>query len=387
VKELEKLNVELSAAMKVREQLVQTPVAQPVSDAQREQLALQVPAELEQSRFLRLLREAEKSSGAALKSITFQTGADAEDGEVQGGGEAKKLDGGEAAGPLQEQKGKLSLEGKYAQVRQFLDKFANMQRLVTFDKWNLEAKEQVDASISLTTRPSSAPVAVQMPGTGRTSTPAAGSPNGDGSGNRDAAGTSGSGTGKIDPSQVSPETAKLLEDPLLKDRSPIYTQEQFDRLAESINAKLVYMTTQRDKDIANLQIQQAYNRLQAGLKDEKEAASLFEMDTAQIFVTGANPNVRAVLGLPARAPAPAAPPDSPTPAPTTGASPITFLYQPVMLGVEARREVKNTIVKLDIDFTIYFAPSAGKLLPPLSEFDLYKPVYDPTNRTNPVESQ
>ena len=81
---------------------------------------------------------------------------------------------------------------------------------------------------------------------------------------------------------------------------------------------------------------------------------------------------------------PAARPSQPD-APANGnASPLYFLNIPTQ--ITPSNKLLKVIVKVEIEFTIYQAPGAKLVLPAIETLTEYKPLYEPSLRSNPVES-
>ncbi|KEO82690.1 hypothetical protein [Tumebacillus flagellatus] len=397
---VESLQKQLSTAQAQQANLLSTPKPSTVTDAQKNALALLVPAQLEQERFLQELHAGAAASGVNVVSIAFLDSkssglAGAQAPNASAGSNAKpsvktNAKPGSAALPMQTFSGKLSLTGDYKQVRTFLEKFSTMSRLVTYNAWTLKAEKQ-DITPTST-------------GTGNTTVPAAGTSGVSGSSATFSAVTTGTGStantvstvqrlqnqlavANLTPAEIRKHlTPEFLNDKLLNDLTPIFTQTDFNRYQETIRATVPTLTTQHEKDVANLRIQQGFNRYSAGTAGKKQADSVFDQEFAQVFIPGTNANIREVLGL-ISSTADAQTSDvqggqNETPQPPANIPPPLILVNQPDYTIQSNHVFK-TVVTLDIDFTLYFAPNAIDVLPAPGPMK----TYDPTWRTNPVESR
>lgn len=388
LKELEKAQAKLQKYIGEREDLLNVKVPKPISAEEKKALAMQVPVSLEQSRFIRMVRDAEQEAGVVIDSLSFQDpNSPVDDKSAPSAKNAKAPTSSTstakpntsktstsaaaasiaAASTLDESTGKLLVSGDYQQVRKFFERFNQMQRLVTFTKWTLSTEEVRDQTVSVTTR--SVPV---YPPNAQETQPA----------------QTQTQSQTQSQSLAAPGRDDLLKAidslnrPLLAERTPLYTQQEYDRVVESVMAKLVLSNTQHDKDLANLEIQQATNRYQAGQEGKKEAVSIVDQEKAGNYVPGANANIREVL-LPTTvsSPVPTHPPGA---AENGNASPMYFLNIPTT--ITPSNKLLKVIVKVEIEFKIYQAPGAKLVLPALDTLSEYKPLYEPALRSNPVES-
>jgi hypothetical protein len=349
VRELEKAQQDLDSAQKSRDDLAKRPLPKVVSEEEKKSLAVLVPVSLDQSRFLKTFRERAEAAGVTIKSLDFSDGnptnadapaagtsKDAKDPKAAAAPPAVPAKPAPTAGKtdpakpkdLEEHSVKLSLQGSYSQVRKFIESFSKIDRMITFTKWGLSTESNtVYAKVSNV---------VSSQHLGNSQTP----------------------------------DASLLEEvrnnQYLRDRTPIYTDQEKDRVLELIAAQHPVFHNQHERDIANLEIQQTHNRYIAGLLKKPQALSILDQDVVGVIIPLANPRVREVFGL-----QPASQPDAATPLP---------LLQNPDQTVEGS-QVTEITVKLDLTFTIYSVPSAHDLLP---ASDAIK-TYDPTMRTNPVE--
>ena len=378
LKELEKAQAKLQKYIGEREELLDVKVPKPISAEEKKALAMEVPVSMEQSRFIRMIREAEQEAGVVINSLSFLEQNGTEDDKSAPADKNAKTSAAKtstaktsaaassiaAASTLEESTGKLLVSGDYQQVRTFFERFNQLERLVTFNKWTLSTEEVRDQTVSVTTRsvPVYSPYAEQA-------TPA--------------------------PSQTQSQTLvapsrddllkaiQSLNRPLLEDRTPLYTQQEYDRVVESVMAKLVLSNTQRDKDLANLEIHQATNRYQAGQEGKKEAVSIVDQEKTGDYVPGANTNIREVVLGKTSVSNPGAT-GQPGAAANGNASPLYFLNIPTQ--ITPSNKLLKVIVKVEIEFTIYQAPGAKLVLPALDTLTEYKPFYEPALRSNPVES-
>ncbi|MGB8955851.1 MAG: hypothetical protein WCC10_10795 [Tumebacillaceae bacterium] len=379
LKELEKVQAKLQKYVGEREELINVKVPKPISAEEKKALAMEVPVSLEQSRFIRMIRDAEQEAGVVINSLSFPDPNGAVDDKsapdaktstaktstaktstAKSSAAASSI---AAASTLEESTGKLLVSGDYQQVRKFFERFNQMERLVTFNKWTLSTEEVRDQTVSVTTR--SVPV---YPPNSQQATPA----------------TQTQTQSLVDPSRDDLLKAiGSLNRPLLEERTPLYTQQEFDRVVESVMAKLVLSNTQRDKDLANLEIQQATNRYQAGQEGKKEAVSIVDQEKTGDYVPGANTNIREVLLGSTAASSPVVT-NQPGATSNANVSPLYFLNIPST--ITPSNKLLKVVVKVEIDFTIYQAPGAKLVLPALDTLSEYKPFYEPTLRSNPVES-
>jgi Tfp pilus assembly protein PilO len=345
VYEVDSLRKQVETAKNQRHRLSATPKPENTTDEQKRALAFLVPAQLEQPRFLQELHADAKAAGVVLKNIAFSDAAEAQtkpdtkaDTKTTPTKPAAKSPAPQL--PMQTFNGKLSVQGEYRQVRTFLGQFSSMTRLVTFNKWTLKAEQQdITPGVKLAANAQVAATQTQ------TQTRAASAPS---------------------PEEIRKQlTPELLSDKLLNDRTPIFAQADFNRYAESIRAAVPTLLNQHEKDLANLRIQQGFNRYTAGLLGLSEAESVFDQEIAHVFLPGTNANIRAVLGIRTAAPQP---------------TPLPFVNQPDVT-IE-NNHVFKTLVSLDVDFTIYYAPNALDLLPAQTPIH----TYEPTRRSNLVES-
>ncbi|PWK06257.1 hypothetical protein [Tumebacillus permanentifrigoris] len=460
--EVDSLRKQLQAAKTQRKQLMATALPTSTTDEQKRTLALLVPAQLEQARFLQELHGDAKASGTVVKSISFYDPnaetAKAAEAKVSSKTASKTTTKPAAEQlPMQTFNGKLSIQGDYQQVRKFLAQFSSMTRLVTFNKWTLKAEQQdITPGVKLSTGTGKVTITTSdgSKNTGSTKTPSKVSPTkestettgGDtgGTTSEGTGGTTGDDTGEttvdntggttgddtgdttgdntggttgddtggttVPPltttenpfqvgllklrSQLSAASltadeirkqlsADIANDKLLNDLTPIFSQTDFSRYAENIRVTVPTLTNQHEKDLANLRIQQGLNRYTAGLIGQKEAESVFDQEIAHLFIPGTNPNIRDVLGIHSPQPQPTpqpAPQPTPTPSQPVTPSPLPVFNQPILSSLN--NHIFKTVVSLDIDFTIYYAPHALDLLPAPSPIH----TYDPTRRSNLVES-
>lgn len=378
LKELEKAQAKLQKYIGEREELLDVKVPKPISAEEKKALAMEVPVSMEQSRFIRMIREAEQEAGVVINSLSFLEQNGTEDDKSAPADKNAKTSAAKtstaktsaaassiaAASTLEESTGKLLVSGDYQQVRKFFERFNQLERLVTFNKWTLSTEEVRDQTVSVTTR--SVPV---YPPNAQQATPAP--------------------TQTQSQTLVAPSRDDLLKAiqslnrPLLEDRTPLYTQQEYDRVVESVMAKLVLSNTQRDKDLANLEIHQATNRYQAGQEGKKEAVSIVDQEKTGDYVPGANTNIREVVLGKTSVSNPGAT-GHPGAAANGNASPLYFLNIPTQ--ITPSNKLLKVIVKVEIEFTIYQAPGAKLVLPALDTLTEYKPFYEPALRSNPVES-
>lgn len=344
------LQNQVQVAENQRQHLLATPVPRTPSETERNQLALLVPAELEQARFLQSIHEDVKKSGVVLKNIQFFEAANQTNraGSAAGqtvAGTMQKAPAQSEMPLLQAYQGKLSIQGEYRQVRKFLAEFATNPRLVTVHKWSMKTEQQdlLKASKS----PLSTGVAVGS----AASTP------------------SQAQIGSLTRDEVEKQLpADVKNDPLLQDLTPIFTETEFQRYAQRIRDTIPTLLTPHEKELANLRIQQGFNRYTAALLGQNQAESVFDQEIAHLFIPGTNPNIREVLGIV-------------TPKPTPQSPPLPFVDQPDV-SME-NHQVWKTLVTLDLDFSIYNSSLTKQLAPTPSPIS----TYDPEWRTNPVEKK
>lgn len=338
--EIESLQAQVTMAKNEQARLRKLPVPKKVTEADKAKLALLVPTDLDQSRFLKGVRTAEHDTGVTLTDITFkEQQSQDETGEksvtqntaaqlnaalsTPAVNSKDKTSKDKKSSVLTEQPGHLTVTGDYKNVRQFIDTFSGMSRLISFDHWNLTT---ADKTLNFT-------LAAFRP----------------------------------EAPQLANEKNIVNRDPLLSNRVPLTGKNEYDAILNQIESNAKFFQTQHDKDMANLEIQQTQNRLLAGLMNQKEAVSILDQPYAGEFLPGANTNIREVLGY-----------ETSTP-PQTSPNPTTLLGNSIQT-INSTATYK-TQVTLDIDFTIYYAPTAKGLLPAPNAIT----TYDPTERTNPVE--
>ncbi|HEU4965138.1 MAG TPA: hypothetical protein VFV52_15020 [Bacilli bacterium] len=335
LREVEALEKQLQTVQKSVARLEKIPLPTPLTDAEKLLMAEQVPVSLEQSRLLKAIRQQEADSGVMIRKLAFA-------GEPQEQAEKKTSDKKKAAAAsdqtsFQEEHVQLELEGEYPQVRTFLELFARTNRLISVTRWHFDTEPQTVPSEESRT--------------------------------------------DVTPTQPSLHEVAwdaLLPTPLLRDRTPIYTEDAYNRVVEMIRSQAPLFKSQHDLDIANLEIQQATNRYAAGKAGSKEAITVLDLDRADVMIEGANPNIQEVLGIP-----------DGTAVVYPNGSRVEFVNNPLPL-LEQLAAVANVkaeptgplLVKLQMDFTVYSVPDAQELLPTLPPID----TYDPANRSNPVES-
>lgn len=341
LQELEKLRNELERSKKEQNKLVMVGVPKLISEEDKKTLATQVPVSLEQSRFLKSLREEEKASGAVITNIQFTAAESAESADSKQTTTKKKS-------VLTPEQGRLTIEGNYDQVRSFIEKFSNMSRLVTFNAWRMSASDSVVVTDAPATSGSTqGPILVQQPGTNTNTT-----------------------TTVVEEPGPKVTDADLNND-YLKDRSPIYEEKQMLRVLDLIQSQ--DYPTQAAKDMANLEMQHTFNRYMAGLLSREQASSILDQEYANRFIDGANTNIRQVLGLPPLKKQVVVNNSQTTPAPV-------FLLTRPSQTVQGSKVV-STRVRVEINFTIYYTPEA-RFFPPPEPLELYEPEL----RSNPVES-
>jgi Tfp pilus assembly protein PilO len=144
LKEWQTLQDDLRIAREARVEMLNREVPQNVTDLTKKQLSEAVPAELDQARFLKLVREVERASGVTIKSLLFDAQHEAKTSAKSNQGQHKQT-----TSVLQERMGMLSLEGNYTQVRAFLEGFSKLPRLITLQKWELttESREMRDEEL------------------------------------------------------------------------------------------------------------------------------------------------------------------------------------------------------------------------------------------------
>jgi Tfp pilus assembly protein PilO len=341
LQEVENLKTQVTVAKIEQARLRKIPVAKKVLPEDKAKLAALVPTDFDQTRFLKGVRGAEHDTSVQLTDIMFQ---EQESGDATGvqtapqstaqqvntavanqtgskpvpaNGSAKKQSA------LTEQNGHLTVTGDYKQVRQFLDRFSQMSRLISFNHWDLKAVDKAQNFTLYAYRPAAA--------------------------------------------QLANALSIVNRDPLLSNRKPISGEKEYNAIRNQIMRKAPSLKTQQEKDLANLEIQQTQNRLMAGLMNQQEAVSILDQPYAGAYIQDANTNIREVLGLESGAPSQAS------------SAPTSLLGNPVQT-INSTAAFK-TQVTLDIDFTIYYAPNAKGLLPAPSSIK----TYDPTERTDPVE--
>ncbi|MBL0387063.1 hypothetical protein JJB07_10410 [Tumebacillus sp. ITR2] len=387
---IDSLQKQVQSAKAQRQILTSTPKPETPNDFQKKALALLVPAQLEQERFLQELHVGAKSSGANLISIAFYDPA-SEEGKKAPATQGTQTQPpakptaktGATQLPMKTFSGKLSLQGDYKQVREFLEQFSTMSRLITYNNWTLKAEKQ-DITPGLKT--SNGLTNSTVTGVGGTITGTTGTTTVSAANSTAQRVQTQLSVASLTPDEIRKQlTPEFANDKLLNDLTPIFTQTDFNRYEESIRATVPKLMTQQEKDVANLRIQQGFNRLTAGLTGKKQAESVFDQEFAQVFIPGTNAKIREVLGL--KAPQTEGQTGNPQGNQTGSQTPSGPVPPPLIfvnlpdLSIQSNHIFK-TVVSLDIDFTLYFAPNALDVLPAQPPIK----TYDPTFRTNPVES-
>lgn len=348
--ELANLQKDLQTAQQTVKRLEKVALPRQFSDAEKLLIAEQTPVVLEQSRLIKTIRQQETDAGVTIRKLEFSAADEEDEAKAEKAktktNTKKKTDQPDKQTVFKEAKVRIELDGKYEQVREFLALFAGTQRLITVTNWNFESKDDTAAIKELAAQKNPPSI------TSRTD-------------------------GDIVRREVFWED--LLPTDLLRDRTPIYTQEAYDRVVEMIRARAPLFKNQHDKDIANLEIQQATNRYAAGKSGLKQSLTVLDLERADVFIEGANPIVRQVLAIP-----------DGTAAKYPNGSTVVFLNDPMpaltaILPVFSQTQTAAKtpvppLVKLEMEFIIYYAPDAEKLLPSLQPID----TYDPAGRTNPV---
>ncbi|MGZ4107462.1 MAG: hypothetical protein ACXVDE_06920, partial [Tumebacillaceae bacterium] len=330
LQEIETMKTQLTLAKIEQTRLRKIAVPKKVLPEDKVRLASLVPTDFDQARFIKTVRDAERATSVKLTEMTFQqqqAGDDANEATQQkattGGKSTVKTTTAPAnnksntpqQSALTEQKGHLTVTGNYQQVRQFIESFSKIGRLVAFNHWDLHTEETKNNDSLIAIPPSEA--------------------------------------------QTSNAMNILIADPLLSNRSPILSEQEYEALVNDIMKKAPLLKTQRDKDLVNLELQQTKNRYLAGLNKQKEAISILTQDVAGTYIPDANTNIREVLGLVTGTPAHAM------------SLPTSLLGNPIQ--THAGDTVSTTSVMLDIDFTIYYVPNAKDLLPAPQPIKTYDP--------------
>ena len=140
LREYRVLQDDLRIALTARDEMLRRDVAPVVDEAAKAPIAQAVPGELDQARFLKLVREEGKESGVTIKSLMFDAPQEAVEAKAAQDAKAGQLAKNGQKSALHEQIGMLSVEGNYTQVRSFLEGFSELPRLVTFQKWEFSAE-------------------------------------------------------------------------------------------------------------------------------------------------------------------------------------------------------------------------------------------------------
>lgn len=140
LREYRALQDDLRIALAARDEMLSRDVAPVVDEAAKAAIAEAVPAVLDQARFLKRVRAEEKEAGVTIKSLLFDAQQEAVEAKAAADAKAGQPTKNGQKSVLHEQIGMLSVEGNYEQVRSFLEGFASLPRLVTFQKWEFSAE-------------------------------------------------------------------------------------------------------------------------------------------------------------------------------------------------------------------------------------------------------